>query len=284
MRDCQGSFHRQIPIIAPQHSIAADDYGLHPPARASRITTPDPNQSLTAPMPTLPASLRLVTYNIQKCFGMDLRRRPDRIMQVLEGTGAQIAVLQEVDKRLAPRPAALPAFALEEAGWHVADLGGAASLGWHGNAVIWRGGDLSVRNLDHITLPGLEPRGAVRVEFDTEFGPLRIIGAHLGLIAHYRRQQLLYLTENTKSLPEMPTVWAGDFNDWSTRSLLENCAPHMRFLPPIPSFPSPRPTGSLDRIAVGHGLGWAAHDVYRSRPAHIASDHLPIWADLQPTQ
>ena len=29
-------------------------------------------------------------------------------------------------------------FVLEEAGWEVADLGGAGSLGWHGNAIVWR--------------------------------------------------------------------------------------------------------------------------------------------------
>lgn len=225
-------------------------------------------------------ALRLATYNIQKCIGMDLRRRPARVLHVLEGLKAQIIVLQEADKRLPPRPAALPHFALEEAGWQIVDLGGAGSLGWHGNAMIWRGADLKPRDTGHIALPGLEPRGAVRVDFDTAAGPLRVIGTHLGLVGRYRRQQVLHLSYATSGLPPMPTVWAGDFNDWAPASELARCVPHLDFLPPMPSFPAPRPIGPLDRIALGPGVGASAHGVYANRPAPMASDHLPVWADL----
>ncbi|AVO39529.1 endonuclease/exonuclease/phosphatase family protein [Pukyongiella litopenaei] len=225
-------------------------------------------------------TIRLASYNIQKCVGLDMRRLPRRILQVLDGLGAEIVVLQEADKRLPPRPAALPHFVLEEAGWQVADLGGAGSLGWHGNAVIWRGDDLRMTGMGHMPLPGLEPRGAVRAEFVTGAGPLRVIGMHLGLVGHYRRQQLIHLHDETRALPRMPTVWAGDFNEWSRQPVLDSCAPGMRFLPPLPSFPSPRPVGPLDRIALGPGLAARDHGVHGARPAHIASDHLPVWADL----
>lgn len=224
--------------------------------------------------------LRIASYNIQKCVGLDLRRQPRRIVQVLERLRAQIVVLQEADKRLPPRPAALPHFVLQEAGWRIVDLGGAGSLGWHGNAVIWRGEGLRETASAQIALPGLEPRGAVRVEFDTPIGALRVIGVHLGLIARYRRQQVLHLCRELSDLHEMATVWAGDFNDWSTAPVMDHWAPQMRFLPPRPSFPSPRPMGALDRIAIGPGLDVARHGVHADRPAHIASDHLPIWADL----
>lgn len=229
-----------------------------------------------------PDGLRLASYNIQKCVGLDLRRQPRRILQVLDGTGAAIVVLQEADKRLPPRPAALPHFVLHEAGWQIADLGGAGSLGWHGNAVIWRDDRIRLTGKGHIALPGLEPRGAVRAEFATPFGSLRVIGLHLGLIGQYRRQQVQHLAQECAELGDMPTVWAGDFNEWSRQPVLDHCAPQMRFLPPRPSFPSPRPLGALDRMALGAGLRAARHGVYSERPAHIASDHLPIWADLQP--
>lgn len=229
---------------------------------------------------TSPPRLRLASYNIQKCVGLDLRRQPRRTLQVLDGVGADIVVLQEADKRLPPRPAALPHFVLEEAGWNVVDLGGAGSLGWHGNAVIWRGDGLRETAKGHISLPGLEPRGAVRVEFDTALGPIRVVGMHLGLIAHYRQQQVLHLCHELSRLSPMPTVWAGDFNEWSNNAPLDRLAPRMRFLPPEPSFPSPRPVGALDRIACSDGLMVRAHGVHAERPAHIASDHLPIWADL----
>ncbi|MFV0512767.1 MAG: endonuclease/exonuclease/phosphatase family protein [Jhaorihella sp.] len=227
------------------------------------------------------SGLRLASYNIQKCVGLDLRRQPRRILQVLDGMKARIVVLQEADKRLPPRPAALPHFVLQEAGWQIVDLGGAGSLGWHGNAVIWRGDGLRETAQGHIVLPGLEPRGAVRVEFETPIGPLRVIGLHLGLIAYYRQQQVLHLCRALADLPPMPTVWAGDFNDWSKAPVMDRWAPRMRFLPPHPSFPSARPVGALDRIALSDGLTVAGHGVHSARPAHIASDHLPIWADLR---
>ena len=226
------------------------------------------------------SALRLASYNIQKCVGLDLRRQPRRVLQVLQRLGAQVVVLQEADKRWPPRPAALPHFVLEEAGWEVADLGGAGSLGWHGNAVIWRKGALRLTAKGHIDLPGLEPRGAVRVEFDSPLGPLRVVGLHLGLVGRWRQRQVLHLAQETARLPEMPMIWAGDFNDWSARSVLERLAPQMRFLPPRPSYPALRPVGPLDRIALSAGLKAAAHGVHLDQPAHIASDHLPIWADV----
>jgi endonuclease/exonuclease/phosphatase family metal-dependent hydrolase len=236
--------------------------------------------------PAKPATLRLASYNIQKCVGLDLRRKPRRILNVLDGLGASLVVLQEADKRLPPRPAALPHFVLDEAGWAVADLGGAGSLGWHGNAVIWRGAELELRQMGHIPLPGLEPRGAVWVELDTLLGPLRVVGTHLGLLAKSRRQQVQQLMIALSDLTRMATIIAGDFNDWTKGKTLERWAPDLQFVSPQPSFPSPRPLGALDRIALdrvaqAQGLAVAQHGVYDAQPAQIASDHLPVWADLQ---
>ncbi len=226
-------------------------------------------------------TLRLASYNIQKCVGLDLRRQPQRILQVLDKMRAEIVVLQEADKRLPPRPAALPHFMLDEAGWQIVDLGGAGSLGWHGNAVIWRGDHIKVRETGHHELPGLEPRGAVRVEFDTQIGPLRVMGMHLGLFPASRRRQITHIRRCDSGLDQMPTVWAGDFNEWSRQPVLDNLAPEMRFLPPVPSFPAAQPLGALDRIALGDGVEALDHGVHEDRPAHIASDHLPVWADLR---
>lgn len=254
------------PDIGPDHD---PDSGAGPGA----VSDPVPGRAAAA-------TLRLVSYNIRKCLGLDLRRQPRRILKVVEALGADIAVLQEADRRYPPRPAALPHFVLDEAGWSIVDLGGAGSLGWHGNAVIWRGAGIIETARDHIALPGLEPRGAVRVEFATPLGPLRVIGAHLGLVASYRQQQVRQICRVMAALPEMPTVWAGDFNDWSRQNRLERWAPGMRFLPGLPSYPAPSPIGALDRIALSPGLRAAGHGVYDARPAHLASDHLPVWVDL----
>ena len=211
---------------------------------------------------------------------MDMRRDPARVLKVLDRMEAQIVVLQEADKRLPPRPAALPPVSLDQEGWQIAPLGGAGSLGWHGNAVIWRGPGLELIDTGHIALPGLEPRGAVRVELATPIGAVRVIGCHLGLVGNWRRRQMHKISRALRSLPPMPTAWVGDFNEWSRGPVLHRAAPQMAFLAARPSFPAPQPLGALDRIGLSHGLEATDHGVFAGRPARMASDHLPVWADL----
>ncbi len=212
-------------------------------------------------------------------MGSDLRRKPARTLRVLEALGADIITLQEADKRLPPRPAALPVHLVEDHGWHVVPLGGAGSLGWHGNAMLHRD-TVHLHRFDRLTLPGLEPRGAVLAEFDTDLGRLRVVGAHLGLLAQWRRRQLHALMRQTAPRDPVPTIWAGDFNDWDRGPLLDRAAPAMRFLPPRPSFPAPAPVAPLDRIALSPDLRALAYDVHDKRPAKTASDHLAVWADI----
>jgi len=41
-------------------------------------------------------TLRIATYNVHRCRGLDGRTRPDRIAAVLQAIGADIVALQEV--------------------------------------------------------------------------------------------------------------------------------------------------------------------------------------------
>ena len=224
--------------------------------------------------------LRIATYNLQKCVGLDLRRRPDRSLNVLNALGADIAVLQEADKRLPPRPAALPHDMIEEDGWTILPFGApGGSLGWHGNAMLIRG-DITLITTAHIDLPGLEPRGAIRADLETQIGPLRVVGLHLGLVRRYRLLQMAAICRALRDLPMLPTVIAGDFNEWSKGMALDAAVKRVQFLPPRASFPAPRPVAPLDRIALSPDLTAQGTGVHTSQPAHIASDHLPVWADV----
>ena len=160
-------------------------------------------------------SLRIATYNLQKCVGLDFRRNPRRVLEVIEDTDAQIVVLQEADKRLPPRPAALPHDMVQAEGWQIVPFGAGGSLGWHGNAMLYRPG-LRVTATDRMDLPGLEPRGAVLAEFATPLGPLRVLGTHLGLVARSRRLQCAALRRALEGRVPMPVLIAGDFNAWGS--------------------------------------------------------------------
>ncbi len=225
-------------------------------------------------------SLRIASYNLQKCVGLDLRRRPDRSLGVINALKAQIVVLQEADKRLPPRPAALPHEMAEADGWQVASFGEpGGSLGHHGNAMLLAPG-LRLTDAAHIDLPGLEPRGAILAELDTPIGSLRVIGAHLGLIRRHRLLQLGAITRHLRRLPPLPTVLAGDFNEWGSDLAIDAATPGLEFLPARPSFPAPRPVAPLDRFALSPELRALAHGNHTAQPARVASDHLPVWADI----
>ncbi|MEQ9693939.1 endonuclease/exonuclease/phosphatase family protein [Shimia sp. SDUM112013] len=225
-------------------------------------------------------TLRIATYNLQKCVGLDMRRRPDRSLQVIDALEADVVVLQEADKRLPPRPAALPHDLLESHGWHILPFGQVGgSLGWHGNAMIARAG-ITLTHGQKLDLPGLEPRGAICAELDTPIGALRVIGTHLGLIRRYRLMQLSVLSRHFREKGKMPTVLCGDFNEWGSKVALDNATPGVTFAETDHSFPAPRPVAALDAFALSKGLAARQTGVHRARPAHIASDHLPVWIDV----
>jgi endonuclease/exonuclease/phosphatase family metal-dependent hydrolase len=233
--------------------------------------------------------LTITTWNVQKCIGMDLRRNPGRILDVLSDIGPDIAVLQEIDKRLPPRPTALPRAMATAAGWTVLDaspLGpGGPSLGWHGNTMLVRPG-ITLRDLDRVDLPGLEPRGAVRADLDTPLGPLRVIGTHLGLRRRDRMRQLATIARRLAPPDDIPTLLAGDINEWGSINVLQPSLPDLRFLDSPPTYPSPRPLGRLDRFALSHALAEVAPPrPHTAQPARIASDHLPLVVTLtRPTK
>lgn len=248
---------------------------------------------MTKPMST--PLLRIASYNLQKCVGLDLRRRPERTLDVIAGLDADVVVLQEADKRLPPRPAALPHAMIEAAGWKIMPFGTDAngvdatgtdaeelggSLGWHGNAMLIRP-HLVLRDTSRLILPGLEPRGAIRLDLDTAIGPLRVIGVHLGLMRKYRVQQIAAIVQSLDGLPPMPTVLAGDFNEWGSGVAMDKVAEGLRFLEGTASFPAARPVARLDRFALTDDLEALHQGTYLRKPARMASDHLPVWADIR---
>ena len=227
-----------------------------------------------------PPSLRIASYNLQKCVGLDLRRRPDRCLRVINAIQADLVVLQEADKRLPPRPAALPHDMTQADGWHILPFGAPGeSLGWHGNAMLARA-HVRVIHTSHLELPGLEPRGAIRADLQTAIGQLRVVGLHLGLFRRYRLLQIAAIMRALRRMPPMPTLLAGDFNDWSGGAALDATAQGVSFVSTPPSFPAARPVARLDRFAHSSDLRALRSGAFHQRPARVASDHLPIWADF----
>jgi endonuclease/exonuclease/phosphatase family metal-dependent hydrolase len=228
-------------------------------------------------------TIRVASYNIRKAIGTDRRRNPERVLAVLAEVDADIVVLQEADRRFGARTAALPPALLElHSDYRAAPLNVQSdSIGWHGNAILLRK-SAELRQSDIIHLPCLEPRGAVLAEVALNGFTLRLIGMHLDLSGLWRRRQAAAIVHAQAHLPEMPTVLAGDLNEWSAeRGCLADFARHFRFAETGKSFHARRPVARLDRILHCGRLTPSAAGVHDSALARRASDHLPIWADFQ---
>ena len=222
-------------------------------------------------------TLRIASYNIRKARGLDQIRAPERIVEVINNLGANVIALQEADLRLGDRPTAIP-FKMIEEETDFAIVGVAqndASLGYHGNAVLAHR-SLGNTEVTHIELAGLEPRGAVRVDFDTI--KFSFVATHLGLLRSNRRAQLSDIRDATDQ--SRPTIIAGDFNEWRKRTGLEPLSKGFTVHAPGQSFHARRPVAALDRIALSNGIELRDAGVEQGPLASRASDHLPIWADV----
>ncbi|WP_416908490.1 MAG: endonuclease/exonuclease/phosphatase family protein [Polymorphobacter sp.] len=232
------------------------------------------------------ASLIVASYNIHKAVGADGRCVPERILDVLDEIGADVALLQEADTRFGLRTAVLPRAMLAARGWIPAALGEQpAAMGWHGNAVLVRGVARLAR-ASRIALPALEPRGAVMADVEGDFVPggglVRLVGAHLDLSGLWRARQARRIIERVARAPGAPPeLVMGDFNEWRPGgAAVAALAGRWRELRLAPSFPARLPVGRLDRVFAHHALPIADAGVHVSALARGASDHLPVWVRL----
>lgn len=226
--------------------------------------------------------LRFASYNIHKAVGMDRRRDPERIVAVLRELRADVIALQEADRRIGARETVLPRALLDDSPWRVADVAKRAqSIGWHGNAILVRR-DLEIAECHALDMPTIEPRGAACAVFASARGAFRVIGTHLDLSGLRRRDQVRSLLRFANDHGDMPTVILGDFNQWGVGTgAMREFARDWGQIAPGPSYPSRRPVARLDRIV--HCGGWVCHDaaVHHSALAAVASDHLPVVAELE---
>ena len=227
-------------------------------------------------------TLRLCSYNVRKAVGLDWRRRPERCLDALVAVAPDIALLQEADRRLEPRRAAIaPETIRERTG--LAALPVAAndvSLGWHGNAVLAREG-IELRGVERIVLPGIEPRGAVLLRLEADGRPLAVVATHLGLRRACRRLQLALIVERLEAAG-VPGLIAGDFNEWREDRDRLDLPERYEVVAPGYSFHAARPVARLDRFVLSPGLRATASGVERGPAARMASDHLPVWLELAP--
>ncbi|TAM78910.1 MAG: hypothetical protein EPN47_20620 [Acidobacteria bacterium] len=235
-------------------------------------------------------TLRVATYNIHKCRGLDQRVRPRRIAQVLGELNADIVALQEVVGQGSHTHEDQARYVAEALGYHPAfgetrrHNGGA-----YGNLLLSRFPIIGAWNYD-ITTRGREPRGVLRADVQLAGGHvLHLFNVHLGTAYRERGDQARRMVSRRilRSTELAGTrIVLGDFNEWISGEATRLLSAHFG-APGLQSrsaryrtYPCVLPLLRLDHIYFDDSLKLHRLELHRSRKALIASDHLPLLAEF----
>ena len=243
---------------------------------------------MTQPGAPSHVDLRIATYNIHRSRGMDRRTMPGRIAEVLREIDADVIALQEV---IGAGPAG--------AG-QAEEIGAALGMGWvmasvrhlrkhlFGNVVMSRFPIVHHSQYD-LSWRTCEPRACQRADLDLGHGRmLHVYNVHLGTAVLERRYQAPRLAAYVHDRRiHVPKIILGDFNEWmrglATRTLSGlfesiDIRAHLKRRRTYPGF---FPVLHLDHIYYEGSVHVHSVDLPRTRKAMIASDHLPLVANLR---
>ena len=234
------------------------------------------------------ASLRIATYNIHKCRGMDRSVSPERIAAVIREVKVDVVALQEVlreEKRDQFR------ILTELTGLQFSCFGenrkhrGAA----YGNAVLSRFPIQQWQNYD-ITATRREARGLLRADIRFDSALLHVLNIHMGTGLVERRRQARLLLQDVLLTQDFSgrRILLGDFNEWTQGLATKILRSHFRsaeWTERAPgraqrkrSYPGVLPLLHLDHVYYDEALRLKTFRLHRSPTALIASDHLPLVA------
>ena len=234
-----------------------------------------------------PLALRVVTYNVHRCRGLDGRTRPERIAAVLRAVDADVIAMQEV---VGSGP---------HGGGHAEALGAALGMGWvmtearqlrghqFGNAVLSR--FPITHHVEHdISWKTCEPRRVQRVDVAVPGQTLHVYNVHMGTALLERRHQAQRLASIVLDRHvNGPKLVVGDFNEWmrglATDLLSEklNSVDLRNHLRRRRTYPGLFPILHLDHIYYSGKLEVTHVELPRTRLSLVASDHLPLVAEVR---
>ena len=240
--------------------------------------------------------LRVMTYNVHGCKGRDGVISPLRIASVIASASPDVVALQELDV------GRMRSGRLDQAELIAGELG----MRFHfapalrlleeayGDAILTA---LPMRYVKAGALPAirfpvrLEPRGALWTEIEADRTRLQMMVTHLGLVRRERRLQARALC-GAEWLGDPachdPVILVGDFNFLSRSRAYAEITSRLRDAQRLAApdrhdatFPTRYPRFRIDYVFVSSKIEVAAITTIRTKQALIASDHLPLVADLR---
>lgn len=241
-------------------------------------------------------TIRVMTYNIHSCRGLDGKVRPERIARVINHFDPDIVAVQEVDSHR-PRSGGhdqsqLIADHLRMT--HVFQAMFEEEKERYGIAIFSKF-PFTIVKAAHLTGAARrifrEARGAiwVRLEFEGR-RPFYFINTHFGLGGDEKRKQVEQLLGRDwlGEVPEdEPMILCGDFNSGPRSSVFRRLQHRFRDVQltasnhkPRPTFTSVQPFMRIDHIFVSRHFTVERVELPDTPTAVMASDHLPLCAEL----
>lgn len=225
----------------------------------------------------------MLTWNVHGCIGRDGKLDVDRVAMVLKGSDADVIGLQEVDcRRFLPSGETQLARLAEKTGLEaIAGPTRREGDGYFGNALLTRHAVGNVTHID-VTVEGREPRGILHATLQIDSVEVDFFNTHFGLKMSERRQQVKRLVAAAEGSPAATVIVVGDFNEWRSRAVaLAQLEAAFGVTPRVRSFPAGFPVFALDRIWLRPRSALRHLRTLRTDLARLASDHLPVCAQVQ---
>lgn len=242
--------------------------------------------------------LRVLTYNVRRCLGVDGIMSPARIAAVIAEAQPDIIALQELDVRR------LRSGGVDQAEEIARELG-ISFVHFHpalrvmeeeyGDAILTVRPSRVIKAGALPGLPGrprLEPRGALWAAVQVGGTEVNVINTHLGLRRRERWMQAEMLLGDEwlgSEACQAPLVLTGDFNSFPQGRVYGLLSRRLRdahligstMTRPSATFPTQWPVFRIDHMFVSDDVEVVFAGTHRSGTSALASDHLPLVADLR---